>query len=322
VAKGQVATSADLPATGNTTGDFYIVQSDDSIWTWNGTAWIDGGPIGGPTGPPGPPGSAGMASTADSFARAFGPDSSTAVPANTWTRIPMQVVGSTEPPRQFGEQAWEIVPASGDPDSALWAGCIRCLKEGTYDLAGGVIFDPAQQTGDRAISVQEMRGPYAGAWDLQTSMPMPKVAAGGVLVSGETYQYVGNIVALRAWSSVATQTTANPQSEWMSAARIGTGVAGPVGPAGPTGPTGPQGSTGPQGPVGPAGPTGPQGPSGTSSFVSGTGAPTAGIGVDGSVYLDLSTRYMWGPKASGAWPGSAFARYVLINPTYQDIKGP
>jgi hypothetical protein len=69
--------------------------------------------------------------------------------------------------------------------------------------------------------VSEQSGAYAGQWQLVQSMPMPKVAGGAVLVSGETYQYVGNIVALQAQSTVATQTTANPNSEFLSATFIG-----------------------------------------------------------------------------------------------------
>jgi hypothetical protein len=136
-----------------------------------------------------------------------------------------------EPWRQFGEPCWEWI-GPGDPDYALSPAGIRCLKEGVYDFAAGAIFRSNEQTGDRAIEIVEVRGPYAGQWRLATSLPMPKIAEGGVLVGGETYQYVGNIVELHAWSSVATATTTNPQSEWLSATLITTGPPGPPGPAG------------------------------------------------------------------------------------------
>jgi hypothetical protein len=54
--KGSVPTSADLPASGNTQGDAYIVALDDSLWIWDATKWVDGGSIEGPPGPPGPQG--------------------------------------------------------------------------------------------------------------------------------------------------------------------------------------------------------------------------------------------------------------------------
>ena len=53
--------------------------------------------------------------------------------------------------------------------------------------------------------------------------------------------------------------------------------------------------------------------------MSGTGAPAAGAGVDGSIYLDTATGRLWGPKAAGAWPGAAFARAVPLQPTYAQL---
>jgi hypothetical protein len=58
--KGSVATVGNLPATGNTQGDAYIVQSDDSLQIWNGVAWISGGSIQGPPGAQGPQGPQGI----------------------------------------------------------------------------------------------------------------------------------------------------------------------------------------------------------------------------------------------------------------------
>jgi len=99
------------------------------------------------------------------------------------------------------------------------------------------------------------------------------------------------------------------------------GATGPQGPKGDTGATGSTGSTGPQGPKGDTGDTGPAGPSGASTFLSGAGTPTGATGVDGSIYLDTTTRRFWGPKAAGAWPSTAFARAVPLQPTYADLKG-
>lgn len=54
--RGSVATSGDLPVSGNTQGDAYIVQADDSLWIWDGTKWVSGGSIQGPPGSQGPQG--------------------------------------------------------------------------------------------------------------------------------------------------------------------------------------------------------------------------------------------------------------------------
>jgi len=43
--KGQVATVGDLPTTGNKPGDTFIVSSDGSIQTWDGTKWIATGSV-------------------------------------------------------------------------------------------------------------------------------------------------------------------------------------------------------------------------------------------------------------------------------------
>jgi len=88
----------------------------------------------------------------------------------------------------------------------------------------------------------------------------------------------------------------------------GGGAAGPTGPQGPKGDTGATGATGATGPAGP------------TTFVSGTGAPAAGTGADGSIYLDTATGRLWGPKAAGAWPGTPFARTLPLAPTYAQLK--
>jgi hypothetical protein len=58
--QGSVPTSGDLPTVGNEQGDAYIVQADDSLWIWDGTAWVSGGSIQGPPGAQGPMGPQGV----------------------------------------------------------------------------------------------------------------------------------------------------------------------------------------------------------------------------------------------------------------------
>jgi hypothetical protein len=85
---------------------------------------------------------------------------------------------------------------------------------------------------------------------------------------------------------------------------------GTPGPAGPTGPTGPQG---------PQGVAGPTGPSGAATFLSGTGAPGAGVGVDGAIYLDVSNGRMYGPKTAGAWSATPIGILVRDATTYDQL---
>ena len=71
---------------------------------------------------------------------------------------------------------------------------------------------------------------------------------------------------------------------------IQTGEQGPPGPAGPV-------STTP-GPTGPAGPPGPQG----NRILYGTTNPAPTTGIDGDSYINTTTHFLFGPKASGSWP--------------------
>lgn len=56
--------------------------------------------------------------------------------------------------------------------------------------------------------------------------------------------------------------------------------------------------------VGPAGPTGLTGSTGLTgtSMLNGTGVPSAGLGNNGDFYIDVTAKFLYGPKASGAWP--------------------
>lgn len=67
--KGTVPTAGDLPPSGNTVNDAYIVEADGNLYVWDGAAWDDVGQIvgpqgaAGPTGPTGPKGEDGTVGT-------------------------------------------------------------------------------------------------------------------------------------------------------------------------------------------------------------------------------------------------------------------
>lgn len=61
--KGSVASSADLPTTGNNVNDAYITTDTGDLWVWTGSTWQNVGPITGPQGPAGPPGATGAQGT-------------------------------------------------------------------------------------------------------------------------------------------------------------------------------------------------------------------------------------------------------------------
>lgn len=59
-------------------------------------------------------------------------------------------------------------------------------------------------------------------------------------------------------------------------------------------------------------------PLGSGSLISGTGAPAAGTGSDGAMYLDTANGRFYGPKAAGAWP-AATHRLMPLAPTYAQL---
>jgi hypothetical protein len=52
--KGQVANVVNLPSVGNTVNDAWIVSANGNLYVWNGSGWVNAGPIVGPTGATGP----------------------------------------------------------------------------------------------------------------------------------------------------------------------------------------------------------------------------------------------------------------------------
>lgn len=54
---------------------------------------------------------------------------------------------------------------------------------------------------------------------------------------------------------------------------------------------------------------GPAAPAG-STVLSGSGAPGGGTGADGNYYFDIDAGQLYGPKASGSWPGSPASTWV------------
>ena len=69
------------------------------------------------------------------------------------------------------------------------------------------------------------------------------------------------------------------------------------------------------GPTGPVGPAGAAGAGGTSpGLYSGTSTPADTIGLDGDFYINLSSKILYGPKASGAWPTTGISIVGSLGP--------
>lgn len=121
--------------------------------------------------------------------------------------------------------------------------------------------------------------------------------------SNATAYNPGDVAYLNGSSYVAVTANTNsapPSANWNMLAQQG--ATGATGTQGPTGATGPQGATGATGATGAQGPQGTPGTNGApgSVWYEGTGAPSAGTGINGDFYLDVATGNVY-QKASGSW---------------------
>lgn len=95
---GSVATVGDLPASGNTKGDGYIVDADGDLYVWTGATWNNVGQI---VGPQGPTGATGADSTVPG---PTGPTGATGSTGATGATGPQGDVGPTGPTGAQGPQ--------------------------------------------------------------------------------------------------------------------------------------------------------------------------------------------------------------------------
>jgi hypothetical protein len=129
--QGSVATAGDLPASGNTQGDAYIVQADDSLHIWDGTVWVSGGSIQGPPGAQGPVGPQGVQ----------GPQGDTGAQGPVGPTGPAGADGSPDTPAQVLAKLITVDGAGSALDADLLDG-----QNGTFYL------DRTNHTGTQAQS--------------------------------------------------------------------------------------------------------------------------------------------------------------------------
>lgn len=313
--KGEVNSSSELPATGNTTGDAYFVGND--IYAWLNNGWVNKGPIAGPQGPQGPTGPQGIQGPA-------GPKGDTGATGLTG---PVGPQGPQGPKGDRGETGYSArilgtkssvgdLPAQGTPGDAwiiipdlyVWSDSdAQWMNVGPYVGPKGDKGDtgdtgPAGPKGDTgADGAQGPKGDTgatgpAGADGAQG----PEGPMGVALTPKGT---VANEAALPSGASHGDYYTTDDTGEGFAfdgSNWINLGVQ--RGPQGDTGPQGLQGDVGPQGPqgdVGPAGPTGPQGPKGDQGAgikPLGTKASEADLpatGTEGDGWIIGSDLWVW-----------------------------
>jgi Collagen triple helix repeat (20 copies) len=110
--KGSVPLVGNLPSSGNVEGDAFLVQSDDSLHIWNGTVWVSGGSIQGPTGAQGPQGPQGI----QGVIGLTGAKGDTGLTGATGPQGIQGVIGPTGPTGSIGPTgAASIVPGPTGP---------------------------------------------------------------------------------------------------------------------------------------------------------------------------------------------------------------
>ena len=220
--KGDVATQGNLPG-GAATGDAYIVQADDSLWIYDGSAWVDGGSIQGPQGAQGNIGNTGLkGETGGVGAKGDAGDA-----GGAGDKGAQGDAGDKGAQGDAGDKG-----AQGDTGAKGEVGVGQEGPEGQKG-AQGAQGDASTEVGPQGQKGNDGDAGAKGA----TGDAGDKGAQGDTGAKGEV--------------GVGQKGEVGPQG--------GQGPQGQPGGTGPTGPTGPDGPDGPNGPDGPGGPTGPQG---------------------------------------------------------------
>ena len=240
--KGSKPDESGLPTSGNSQGDAWIITADDSLWIWDGTAWVSGGSIQGPPGSQGPQGAQG-------FMGSPGPQG----PAG-----PQGLSGPVGPQGPQGQQG----PAGADSTVPGPTGDVG--PEGPQGPQG--IQGPVGEQGP--IGATGSTGPQG-----PVGPEGPQGAAGvGINMKGSV-PTVGDLPTGAARGDAYIVTTTGDLWVWDGTVWVNAGpIQGPVGPQGPQGTQGPKGDTGAQGVAGPQGPQGVKGDVGPAGADGAVGA--------------------------------------------------
>lgn len=216
---------------------------------------------------------------------------------------------------KFDLSGFSGVGASDVQKAVLWLYVNRVTTGGAID-----VYDVTTSWIENTVTWNAT--PVAGALQGTIAVTAPHVWV-GLDITTEVRTWIttpslNHGVLLAAATSPATAVTLDGKENTATShpAHLQIVLNGPAGPAGATGATGPTGSTGPTGPSGSAGAPGAPGANG-NTILNGSGVPSVGIGVNGDFYLRTDTTCLYGPKASGVWPGTCTS---LIGP--QGPPGP
>lgn len=241
VIQGSVANSANLPGSGNTSGDGYITEDSGHLWVWTGSSWTDAGLIQGPPGVAGTTGATGATGSAGNNG-ATGATGATGAAGNNGATGPTGATGSAGNNGATG--ATGNNGATGPTGATGSAG-----NNGATGPTGAAstVAGPTGPTGSTGAT-----GANGTSVVIQGSVAAFVNLPGSGNTAGDGYitQDTGH---LWVWTG----------SSWTDAGLI-QGPAGANGATGATGATGTAGSTGATGPTGLTGATGTFGVTGTT----------------------------------------------------------
>lgn len=313
--KGEVNSSSELPATGNTTGDAYFVGND--IYAWLNNGWVNKGPIAGPQGPQGPTGPQGIQ----------GPQGPKGDTGATGLTGPVGPQGPQGPKGDRGETGYSArvlgtksstadLPATGTsgdawiivPNLYVWSDSdAQWMNVGPYvgpKGDKGDTGDTGPQGPQGPQGVDGAQGPKGDTGDTgPAGADGPQGPEGPMGVALTARGTVANEAALPSGASHGDYYTtidtgegfAFDGSNWINLGvqRGPQGDTGPQGLQGDVGPTGPKGDTGATGPTGPQGPKGDQGagikPLGTKA----SEADLPATGTEGDGWIIGTDLWVW-----------------------------
>jgi hypothetical protein len=203
-----------LPSSGNTLGDAYVISGN--LYVWNGSAWMNVGPIVGPTGPTGPTGQRGADSTIVGPTGPTGPTGATGLDGVGYDDITIAIesfVGDT------------LVGELNNVGALVSGSTVRIISSADpLVYADGTIFSLTGSDVSISIFFNETGGTLASLVNPKVTLSArqgPTGSTGAIGPTGPT------------GATGAASTSVGPD-----------GATGPTGPTGPTGSTGPTGATG------------------------------------------------------------------------------